>query len=84
MKETFGKDVIDRTEEVWGLDAEGECRGCYRPSGQPGVSASMDSHVSSEDSIKQFSALVRCRRFLGISFLFKNAGEIPGKVMLMK
>lgn len=41
MKETFGKDVIDRTEEVWGLDSEGESRGCYRPSGQPGVSASV-------------------------------------------
>ena len=38
MRETFSDEVINRTEEVWGLDAEGESRGCYRPSGQPGVS----------------------------------------------
>jgi hypothetical protein len=41
MKETFSEDVIDRTEEVWGLDTEGESRGCYWPSGQPGVNDSV-------------------------------------------
>lgn len=38
MRETFSADVIDHTEEVWGLDDEGEYKGCYRPSGQSGVS----------------------------------------------
>ena len=36
-KELFGDDVIDRTDEDWGLDAEGECNGSYRPCGFPGV-----------------------------------------------
>lgn len=40
MKKIFGNEIIDRTHEVWGLDEEGELRGCYRPSGQPGVSFS--------------------------------------------
>ncbi|KIM85735.1 hypothetical protein PILCRDRAFT_816943 [Piloderma croceum F 1598] len=37
MRETFSDNVIDHTEDVWGLDDEGEFRGCYRPSGQPGL-----------------------------------------------
>jgi hypothetical protein len=39
----------------------------------------VDDHVSSEESIKDFSALVRCQRFLGISFLFKNAGGVDSQ-----
>ena len=35
----FGQDVIDKTDEVYGLDEEGELRGSYRPSGYPGVNA---------------------------------------------
>ena len=34
----FGRHVIDKTDEVWGLDDEGEIKGSYRPSGYPGVS----------------------------------------------
>jgi hypothetical protein len=37
MKKVFGADTIVRTHEVWGMDAEGELKGCYRPSGHPGV-----------------------------------------------
>ncbi|KAI0086909.1 FAD/NAD(P)-binding domain-containing protein [Irpex rosettiformis] len=41
MRETsvalLGADVIDRTGQVWGLDAEGELSGTYRPSGHPGL-----------------------------------------------
>ncbi|KZV81957.1 FAD/NAD(P)-binding domain-containing protein [Exidia glandulosa HHB12029] len=33
----FGKDLIDKTTQVWGLDDEGETRGMYRPSGHPGL-----------------------------------------------
>ncbi|KII84022.1 hypothetical protein PLICRDRAFT_436694 [Plicaturopsis crispa FD-325 SS-3] len=36
LKNTFGAEVIDRTTEMWGLDAEGEYK-TYRPSGQPGL-----------------------------------------------
>ena len=35
--ELFGEDVINQTEEVYGLDEEGEIKGSYRPSGHPGV-----------------------------------------------
>ncbi|KAI1793658.1 FAD/NAD-P-binding domain-containing protein [Ganoderma leucocontextum] len=35
--ELFGEDVINRTEEVYGLDEEGEIKGSYRPSGHPGL-----------------------------------------------
>ena len=41
MKESnavlFGREVIDRTDDVYGLDEEGEIKGSYRPSGYPGV-----------------------------------------------
>lgn len=33
----FGVEAISRTGPVWGLDEEGELRGCYRPTGHPGV-----------------------------------------------
>jgi cytochrome oxidase Cu insertion factor (SCO1/SenC/PrrC family) len=46
MRETFSNNIIDHTEEVWGLDDEGEFRGCYRPSGQPGVSAQSNPSVT--------------------------------------
>ena len=36
-KEVFGEDVISQTEEVFGLDEEGEIKGSYRPCGHPGV-----------------------------------------------
>ncbi|PIL34655.1 hypothetical protein GSI_03434 [Ganoderma sinense ZZ0214-1] len=35
--ELFGEDVINQTEEVYGLDEEGEIKGSYRPSGHPGL-----------------------------------------------
>ena len=37
MKQTFGEDVINSTCDTWGLDNEGEIRGCFRPTGHPGV-----------------------------------------------
>ncbi|KAH9853604.1 FAD/NAD-P-binding domain-containing protein [Lenzites betulinus] len=35
--EMLGQDIIDRTDDVYGLDEEGEIRGSYRPSGHPGL-----------------------------------------------
>ncbi|RPD81236.1 dimethylaniline monooxygenase (N-oxide-forming) [Lentinus tigrinus ALCF2SS1-7] len=35
--ELLGEGVIGQTDEVYGLDAEGEIKGSYRPSGHPGV-----------------------------------------------
>ncbi|EJF61137.1 dimethylaniline monooxygenase (N-oxide-forming) [Dichomitus squalens LYAD-421 SS1] len=46
-KELFGEDVIGITDEVYGLDEEGELRGSYRPSGYPGLwFASGDFYIS--------------------------------------
>ena len=39
-KRTFGEDVIDRISDGWGLDAECEIQGAYRPTGHPAVSHS--------------------------------------------
>jgi hypothetical protein len=33
----FGDEIIERAGPAWGLDAEGEVVGQYRPTGQPGV-----------------------------------------------
>jgi hypothetical protein len=39
MRGLFTDEVIDRTSPLWGIDEEGEIRGCYHASGYPGVSA---------------------------------------------
>ncbi|KAJ7042123.1 FAD/NAD-P-binding domain-containing protein [Mycena alexandri] len=36
-KTILGDEIMDRVGPVWGLDDEGELRGCYRPTGQPGL-----------------------------------------------
>lgn len=38
LKEIFGSEVIDTAGPAWGLDDEDEIRGCFRPTGYPGVS----------------------------------------------
>lgn len=35
----LGSDVANRVEDYWGLDAEGELKGAYRPSGRKNTSA---------------------------------------------
>jgi len=37
MRTIFGDEAIDRVGPVWGIDKEGELRGCYRPTGHPGL-----------------------------------------------
>ncbi|KAH9899992.1 FAD/NAD-P-binding domain-containing protein [Cubamyces lactineus] len=36
-RKLFGDEIVDRTADIYGLDAEGELRGSYRPSGHPGL-----------------------------------------------
>ncbi|KLO16754.1 dimethylaniline monooxygenase [Schizopora paradoxa] len=36
LEDLFGKETIDRTSEIWGIDEHGELRIGYRSSGQPG------------------------------------------------
>ncbi|KAJ7484202.1 FAD/NAD-P-binding domain-containing protein [Mycena latifolia] len=37
MRALFSDRVIDQTSPLWGIDDEGELRGCYRASGHPGL-----------------------------------------------
>ncbi|KAJ6627660.1 FAD/NAD-P-binding domain-containing protein [Mycena sp. CBHHK59/15] len=37
MRALFTDRVIDQTSPLWGIDDEGEIRGCYRSSGHPGL-----------------------------------------------
>ncbi|KZT03173.1 FAD/NAD-P-binding domain-containing protein [Laetiporus sulphureus 93-53] len=37
LKQIFGEEIIGSTGPLWGLDDEGEIRGCYRPTGHPGL-----------------------------------------------
>ncbi|KAH8113515.1 dimethylaniline monooxygenase [Phellopilus nigrolimitatus] len=37
LRRIFGRDVIDHTSELWGVDEGGELRAGYKPSGQPGL-----------------------------------------------
>jgi len=72
MKEVFGEETIERTGPVWGLDHEGELRGCYRPSGHPGVGFPLFICFATLKSSP--SALVRNGGFLSLSALVKAIG----------
>jgi len=37
LRPLFTDAVIDQTGPLWGIDEEGELKGCYRASGYPGV-----------------------------------------------
>ena len=75
-KELFGDDVIGRTDEDWGLDAEGGCNGSYRPCGFPGVcviSRSLGLSSGVPDSLR--AVVVRKRRLFYRTHLLEAAGE---------
>ena len=64
MKAVFGEETIERTGPVWGLDHEGELRGCYRPSGHPGVwfrfylSSSLDANFTTFSSGMEWGTFI--------------------------
>ncbi|KAF8076714.1 FAD/NAD-P-binding domain-containing protein [Lyophyllum atratum] len=58
-KETFGEETIGRTGPVWGLDEEGEIRGCYRPSGHPGLWYGAGDFANSRFSSKQLALTIK-------------------------
>lgn len=58
-KDTFGEETIGRTSHVWGLDEEGELRGCYRPSGHPGLWYGAGDFVNSRFSSKQLALTIK-------------------------
>ena len=45
LRGLLGDEAIDRAEELWGTNAEGELRAGYKPSGQPGVNTFLDHIV---------------------------------------
>ncbi|GLB34118.1 putative L-lysine 6-monooxygenase (NADPH-requiring) [Lyophyllum shimeji] len=58
-KDTFGEETIECTSHVWGLDEEGELRGCYRPSGHPGLWYGAGDFVNSRFSSKQMALMIK-------------------------
>ncbi|KAH8114872.1 FAD/NAD-binding domain-containing protein [Phellopilus nigrolimitatus] len=75
----FGADVIGRTQEVWGLDAEGELRGCYRPSGVPGLWYAAGDFFHSRYMSKQLALLIKAEE-LGLT-TFTNPASIGAEAL---
>jgi len=59
LEELFGKDVIDRTSEIWGIDEHGELDIGYRPSGQPGLWYAFGSFNHSRFHSKQLALFLK-------------------------
>ncbi|KAJ7771529.1 hypothetical protein B0H16DRAFT_1409934 [Mycena metata] len=74
MRKTFlGDEIMDRVGPVWGLDDEGELRGCYRPTGQPGLWFAAGEFYISRAYSKQ---LVRTKCAIGSEVqLIAGAGD---------
>lgn len=73
--ELFGEDVINQTEEVYGLDEEGEIKGSYRPSGHPGVRLPFSPRCVTPTVLNMsFTALVRHWRLCRFAVPVKGFG----------
>ncbi|KAJ7184425.1 FAD/NAD-P-binding domain-containing protein [Mycena filopes] len=59
MRGVFGDATIDQTSPVWGLDEEGEIRGCYRPSGHPGLWFAAGEFFTSRVRTKQLALEIK-------------------------
>ncbi|KAI9001124.1 FAD/NAD-P-binding domain-containing protein [Trametes punicea] len=64
-RKLFGDDVINQTTEVYGLDAEGELKGSYRPSGHPGLWFATGDFFTSRFYSKLLALQIKARQ-LGI------------------
>ncbi|TCD67151.1 hypothetical protein EIP91_000436 [Steccherinum ochraceum] len=58
-RKIFGDEVIDRTGPVYGLDAEGELRGSYRPTGHPGLWFGTGDFYNSRFMSKQLAIQIK-------------------------
>lgn len=63
---TFGKDVVDRMGEAWGLDSEGEVKGCYRPTGHPALWYAIGDFFNCRFMSKQLVSREQSRKNEGI------------------
>ncbi|KAJ7727540.1 FAD/NAD-P-binding domain-containing protein [Mycena maculata] len=59
MRALFGDAVIDQTGPVWGIDDEGEIRGCYNASGHPGLWFAGGNFVTSRFYSKQLALQIK-------------------------
>ncbi|KAJ7778657.1 FAD/NAD-P-binding domain-containing protein [Mycena maculata] len=59
MRGVFGDAAIDRVGPVYGLDEEGELRGCYRPTGHPGLWFAAGDFSPSRISSKQLALEIK-------------------------
>ncbi|PCH35655.1 FAD/NAD(P)-binding domain-containing protein [Wolfiporia cocos MD-104 SS10] len=59
LRTMFGADVIDQTEQAWGIDQEGEIRGCFRPTGHPALWYGAGDFATSRFYSKQLGILIQ-------------------------
>ncbi|KAI5119263.1 hypothetical protein M0805_007266 [Coniferiporia weirii] len=78
MKKIFGAEIIDQTQDVWGLDEEGELKGCYRPSGHPGLWYAAGDFYHSRYMSKQLALLIKSEE-LGLT-AFESLASISSQV----
>ncbi|KAI0327780.1 FAD/NAD-P-binding domain-containing protein [Cubamyces sp. BRFM 1775] len=64
-RKLFGDEIVDHTADIYGLDAEGELRGSYRPSGQPGLWYATGDFFISRFNSKPLALQIKARQ-LGI------------------
>lgn len=79
MKKIFGDEIINQTQEVWGLDEEYELKGCYRPSGHPGLWFAGGDFFHSRYMSKQLGLLIKAEE-LGLKNSFKNPSSISARL----
>ncbi|KAL5482948.1 hypothetical protein ACEPAI_9543 [Sanghuangporus weigelae] len=82
MKKLFGDEVIGKTKEVWGLNEEGELRGCYCRSGYPGLWYAAGDFYCGRYMSKQLAILVKSEE-LGLTSL-KSLASIPPSELMEK
>ncbi|KAJ6606257.1 FAD/NAD-P-binding domain-containing protein [Mycena vulgaris] len=59
MRGVFGDSTMDQVGPVWGVDAEGELRGCYRPTGHPGLWFAAGDFYQSRTFSKQLALEIK-------------------------
>ncbi|KAF7309079.1 hypothetical protein MKEN_01109600 [Mycena kentingensis (nom. inval.)] len=59
MRALFSDAIIDQTSELWGIDEEGELRGCYRASGHPGLRFAAGNFAVSRFASKQIAIEIK-------------------------
>ncbi|KAL5512676.1 hypothetical protein ACEPAG_2942 [Sanghuangporus baumii] len=82
MKKLFGDEVIDKTKEVWGLNEEGELRGCYCRSGYPGLWYAVGDFYCGRYMSKQLAIHIKSEE-LELTSL-KSLASIPPNELMEK